>query len=202
MELWVTWGSQGWAWTPFLLLRALPSPSDKEETDVINEQGGGLEIRGQEEGGLRWRARSLRSVVPGKGARRTWASLSQKNQRLFHCEELGAECLEQRGLTVGKSKEKPGSQDRWACTQLHSLQGEGPGYGGPKGRAKRTRSVPRSTGRQLWPRLTCTLQLRKTRSTVRKGKEPARHTRQAAARRSKRLLTGGHTWDFTGPHAS
>lgn len=45
MELWVTWGSQDWAWTPFLLLRALPSPSDKEETDVINEQGGRLEIR-------------------------------------------------------------------------------------------------------------------------------------------------------------
>lgn len=45
MELWVTWGSQDWAWTPFLLLRALPSPSDKEETDVINEQGDRLEIR-------------------------------------------------------------------------------------------------------------------------------------------------------------
>lgn len=45
VELWVTWGSQDWAWTPFLLLRALPSPSDKEETDVINEQGGRLDIR-------------------------------------------------------------------------------------------------------------------------------------------------------------
>jgi hypothetical protein len=41
VELWVTWGSRGWAWTPFLLLRALPSPSDKEETDVINEEEGG-----------------------------------------------------------------------------------------------------------------------------------------------------------------
>lgn len=38
VELWVTWGSQGWAWTPCPLLRALPSPSDKEETEVIHRR--------------------------------------------------------------------------------------------------------------------------------------------------------------------
>lgn len=95
MELWVTWGSQGWAWTPFLLLRALPSPSDKEETDVINEQGGRLEIRWVRESwfaGVQLEVSKPPSGGKGPGV---WVSLSQRSPQHFLCEGLGAECSKQ-----------------------------------------------------------------------------------------------------------
>lgn len=53
------------------------------------------------------------------------------------------------------------------------------------------RRVPRSTRRQLWPKLTCTLRFRRTRSTAWKGKRPARHPHWAAVRQSEQLWMAG-----------
>lgn len=68
MELWVTWGDRGWAWTPFLLLQELPSPSDKEETDVINGQEADWKSRGR--GSLLWELPSGKGRVLSTGAKR------------------------------------------------------------------------------------------------------------------------------------
>lgn len=84
MELWVTWGSRGWAWTPFLLLQELPSPSDKEETDVINGQGGRLEIPSPR-GSLLWKLPSGRGRVLSTGAKRAGQRAKKPGPRKAEC---------------------------------------------------------------------------------------------------------------------
>lgn len=84
MELWVTWGSRGWAWTPFLLLQELPSPSDKEETDVINGQGGRLEIPSAR-GSLLWELPSGRGRVLSTGAKRAGRRAKKLGPRKAEC---------------------------------------------------------------------------------------------------------------------
>lgn len=84
MELWVTWGSRGWAWTPFLLLQELPSPSDKEETDVINGQGGRLEIPSAR-GSLLWELPSGRGWALSTGAKRAGWRAKKPGPRKAEC---------------------------------------------------------------------------------------------------------------------
>lgn len=96
VELWVTWGSQDWAWTPFLLLRALPSPSDKEETDVINEQEAGWTSSGQENLACGTVAGGVGASFSGSRPGRAWVLSAQS--------KAGSQ-QEQR---------EAGSQDGWA----------------------------------------------------------------------------------------
>lgn len=184
VELWVTWGSQDWAWTPFLLLRALPSPSDKEETDVINEQGGRLEIR--------W-ARGIRLVgvrlevqeLPfGRGATESWASLSQDSQRHLLHEGLGAECVE-RSRLAAESEEKQSPRMAGPGCSWCDLGEESSG-------PRRRRRVREARGGS------CT-QSRPERCGY---ERPEAERREARQTRRKQLLLGVRVCDVAGSHIS
>lgn len=80
-----------------------------------------------------------------------------KSQLHFLREGLGTECSEQSGLMV-ESEEKQGPRMAGPGCSWRSLGEKGPG-------PRRLAVCARSTRRQLWPKLACMLQLRKTRST-------------------------------------
>lgn len=97
------------------------------------------------------------------------------SQPHFLHEGLGAECSGQSGLMV-KSKEKQGPRMAGPGCSWRSVGEKGPG-------PRRLAVCTRSTRRQLWPKLACTLQLRKTRS-MKVRSQADTHSGKACSRES------------------